>query len=404
MKRLKILMLTRLFPSQAFPSFGTFCLERAKALSVHADVRVMVPTPYYPPWLPGRPDWKKWSAVERTGTAANGVPLTYPRYLSVPGTATWLQGVAMAQSVRRNLRDNYGGWQPDVVDAHFAFPDGYAGVKLAQSLDVPTVVTCHGSDLRQYPSIPIAGGMTRWALRNASRVISVSTDLLHRSQELGCPPERAVFLTNGVDPDKFVVRDKADCRRQLGLPPERKIGVCVGYLIDLKDQSLLVRALADIRQRGESPPLLVLVGDGPNRQRLLDEITQLGLADDVLLAGQRPHAEVAAWMGAADWLLLSSTSEGWATVYFEAMACGRPVLTSNVSSAKDAINQPAYGTVVETRTPHAFALAMQEASARQFDAATLRAYAEQNSWALWSQRAMGIFETLATVPSTKAKN
>jgi len=391
-KRLQVLMLTRLFPSQAFPAFGTFCLERAKALSAHADVRVMVPTPYYPPWLPGKPDWKKWVAVERQVMASPDIPVTYPRYVSLPGTATWLQGVAMADSVRRELASHYGGWRPDVVDAHFAFPDGYAGVKLAQAIGVPSVVTCHGSDLRQYPAIPIAGGMTRWTLRHASRVISVSTDLLRRSTELGCSPERAVFLTNGVDPDKFAVRDKAECRQQLGLPQDRKIGVCVGYLIDLKDQSLLVRAVADIRNGGDSPPLIILVGDGPNRQRLQDEIAQLGLEKDVMLAGQRPHAEVAAWMGAADWLLLCSSSEGWATVYFEAMACGRPVLTSNVSSAKDAICQSAYGTVVEPRTPQAFAQAIQDAARRDFAPATLRAYAEGNSWQLWAQRAMGVFE------------
>jgi teichuronic acid biosynthesis glycosyltransferase TuaC len=393
-KRLKVLMLTRLFPSQAFPNFGTFCLERAKALSAHADVRVMVPTPYYPPWLPGRADWKKWVAVERTGTAADGIPITYPRYLSLPGTATWLQGTAMAQSVRRELTEHHDGWRPDVIDAHFAFPDGYAGVKLGRSIGVPSVVTCHGSDLRQYPDIPIAGGMTRWTLRNADRVISVSSDLLRRSRELGCPPQRTVFLSNGVDPGKFVVRDKADCRQQLGLPQDRKIGVCVGYLIDLKDQSLLVRAVADLRNRGGIPPLLVLVGDGPNRQRLQDEIAQLGLENDVMLVGQRPHAEVAVWMAAADWLLLSSSSEGWATVYFEAMACGRPVLTSNVSSAKDAIHQPEYGTVVEPRTPQAFAQAMLDASQREFDVARIRAYAEQNSWQQWAEHAMDVFSAI----------
>ncbi len=125
-KRLQVLMLTRLFPSQAFPAFGTFCLERAKALSAHADVRVMVPTPYYPPWLPGKPDWKKWVAVERQVMASPDIPVTYPRYVSLPGTATWLQGVAMADSVRRELASHYGGWRPDVVDAHFAFPDGYS--------------------------------------------------------------------------------------------------------------------------------------------------------------------------------------------------------------------------------------------------------------------------------------
>lgn len=387
-------MLTRLFPSRAFPAFGTFCMERARALTAHADVRVMVPTPYYPAWLPGKEAWKKWTRVERQGVMDSNIHVTYPRYASMPGTATWLQGVSMARSVRRELAKHYGGWQPDVIDGHFAFPDGYAAVKLAKQLGVPGVVTCHGSDLRQYPEIPVAGAMTRWTLRQADRVISVSSDLLHRSIALGCPESRAVFLTNGVDPAKFSVRSQRECRTQLGLPLERKIGVYVGFLIDRKDQSLILHALDDIRQQGAPVPLVVLVGDGPNRQRLENEVAALGLQDDVILAGQRRHDEVALWMGAADWLLLSSSSEGWATVYFEAMACGRPVITSNVSSARDAISQPAYGSVVEPRTAAAFAAAMQAAAHTAYDEKMIRQYAEQNSWEKWADNAIRLFGTL----------
>lgn len=393
-KRLKILMLTRLFPSRAFPAFGTFCMERAKALSAHADVRVMVPTPYYPNWLPGKEDWKKWTRVEREGETEGGIRVTYPRYASLPGTATWLQGVAMAHSVRRDLESNYGDWRPDVIDGHFAFPDGYAATRLGYAIGALVVVTCHGSDLRQYPDIPVAGAMTRWTLRHADRVISVSSDLMRRSIELGCPAQRAVFLTNGVDPSKFSVRSQAACRAQLGLPPERKIGVYVGFLIDRKDQSLILRALVELRRRGAALPLVVLVGDGPNRQRLENEVVALGLQNDVILTGQRRHDEVALWMGAADWLLLSSSSEGWATVYFEAMACGRPVLTSNVSSARDAINQAAYGSVVEPRTATAFADAMQAAAQTTYDEKVIRHYAEQNSWEKWADNAIQLFGAL----------
>lgn len=394
MKRLKILMLTRLFPSRAFPAFGTFCVERAKALAAHADVRVMAPTPYYPGWLPGKEDWKKWTRVERQGTVEGNIRVTYPRYASLPGTATWLQGVSMARSVRRELAENYDDWQPDVIDGHFAFPDGYAAVRLGRAIGAPVVVTCHGSDLRQYPEIPVAGAMTRWTLRHADRVISVSSDLLRRSIELGCPANHAVFLTNGVDPSKFSVRAQGECRARLGLPPDRKIGVYVGFLIDRKDQSLILHALVEIRRQGAPVPLVVLVGDGPNRQRLENEIVALGLQNDVILAGQRRHDEVALWMGAADWLLLSSSSEGWATVYFEAMACGRPVLTSNVSSAKDAIHSPEFGMVVEPRTATAFAAAMQAAAQTTYDENAIRHYAEQNSWENWADNAIQLFSSL----------
>jgi glycosyltransferase involved in cell wall biosynthesis len=146
-------------------------------------------------------------------------------------------------------------------------------------------------------------------------------------------------------------------------------------------------------------PLIVLVGDGPNRLRLQDEAARLRLTEHVVFAGSRPHAEVATWMGAADWLLLSSEYEGWPTVYFEAMACGRPVLTSNVSSAKDAICGPEYGKVVEPRTPEAFAKAMMEASVSSYDASAIRAYAELHSWAHWAEATMNVISDAMRRPN-----
>ena len=391
MTRLKVLMLTRLFPSREFPTLGTFCLERAVALADHVDLRVMVPTPWFPAWIRGPQKWRRYGRVERRGEPASGVHATYPRYLSIPAVATWSQGLAVAVAVRRELK-TYGGWMPDVIDGHFAFPDGYAAVALARSLGRPATVTCHGSDLRLYPALKVTGSMVRSTLVTADRVISVSSDLMRRSVSLGCPQARAVFLTNGVDPAKFAVQDKAHCRRKLGLPLDRHIGVCVGFLIDRKDQSLIVKATAEIVRRGLQPPLVVLVGDGPNRERLQNEVVALGVSEHVLMVGQRPHAEVADWMGAADWLVLTSESEGWATVYFEAMACGRPVLTSNVSSAMDAVGKPEFGRVVEPRTAQAFANAMVAAAEREFEPSVLRTYAEAHSWSQWSDQARALFD------------
>ena len=158
--RPKILMVTRLFPSARLPSFGTFCAERARALSRHADVRVMVPTPWCPPGLRSGP-WAKWSQVERARVTAEGIPVSYPRFATIPKTGTWIQGASMARSVAKEYRRRHGDWVPDLVDGHFAFPDGYAAAKLARHLAAPSVVTCHGSDLLKYPSIPIAGRMLR---------------------------------------------------------------------------------------------------------------------------------------------------------------------------------------------------------------------------------------------------
>jgi len=395
MEKRKVLMLTRLFPSTAHPTLGTFCLERAKALAKVADVRVMVPTPYFPRGVPAPKEWRRWSEVESECELEGSIRVSYPRYFSMPKIATFSQGLAMAYSVSRDLKARYAGWRPDVIDGHFAFPDGYAAVRLGREIGCPTVVTCHGADLRVYHSHTIVSSMLGWTLRKADRVVAVSSDLKRRSIAFGCPEENTVFLSNGVDPGKFALRAKSACRERLGLPQERKIGAYVGCLSDRKNQSLVIRAVDEIRKRGHVPPLVVLVGGGPNRRRLEQEIAGLGLGGHVLLAGERPHEEVALWMGAADWLVLSSDYEGWATVYFEAMACGRPVVTSNVSSAKDAVCKPDYGNVVEPTTHEAFATALIEASAKDYDAGLIRAYAEEHSWKHWADQAMAVFEKAA---------
>lgn len=396
MKRLKILMLTRLFPSSAQPTLGTFCLERARALAQVADVRVMVPTPYFPSWIKISKQWSVWSEVEREGTLEEGIRTTYPRYFLVPKLGTFLQGISISHCAYQNYLSDYEDWVPDIIDGHFAFPDGYAAVNLATKIGCKSVVTCHGADLRVYPGLMFVDKMLAQTFQRAGRVISVSSDLMKRSIALGCPPENARFLTNGVDPAKFSLRAKSECRKRLNLPLDRKIGVYVGFLIDRKNQSLVIQSIAEIRKRGLVPPLIVLVGDGPNLQRLQHEVQVLRLEQDVFFAGQKAHDEVPVWMGASDWLILSSDYEGWATVYFEAMACGRPVLTSNVSSAKDAICKPEYGCVVDPCTSEAFASALLDASSREYDEHLIRQYAEEHSWEKWAKSAMLIFDEIGS--------
>ena len=318
MKRPRILMVTRLFPSRAFPTNGTFCAERARALARYADIRVIVPTPYFPGHCPGPVSWRRFAAVERDGTTAEGLAVSYPRYISVPKLATWTQGLCMAHAVSRDFARWRADWTPDVIDSHYAFPDGYAGVRLARALNRPSLVTCHGSDVLKYPSAFNVGRMMLWTFQHATRVISVSRALQRRSMQLGCPESNALFLTNGVDTHRFLPRSKLECRRRLGLPPEGALAACVANLIPLKNQAVLIRALGHMRRAGQVPPHLALVGDGPHRPKLERLAREEGVAEFVFFAGRRPYDEVSYWMGAADWLVLSSHSEGWPTVYFEA--------------------------------------------------------------------------------------
>ena len=264
--------------------------------------------------------------------------------------ATWLQGLTMAMGARRRLGEDV--WRPQIIDSHFAYPDGFAAVMLARRTRSKCVITCHGSDLVKYPPLRWTGKMLRWALSQADRVIAVSPALRGEALKLGCPAARSVVLPNGVDCRLFEPRDRHECRRQLGLEAQGPLAVCVGGLDSNKNQGVLLRALAALGAGGGPQVRLALVGEGPRRKALQKLAGKLGVASRVIFAGQQEYSRVAVWMAAADWLVLASFREGWPTVYHEAMACGRPVITSGVAAARYAVCDQELGIVVRENTPH----------------------------------------------------
>jgi len=108
------------------------------------------------------------------------------------------------------------------------------------------------------------------------------------------------------------------------------------------------------------------------------------VTEDVTFAGARPYAEVPQWMSASDWVLLASHREGWPTVYFEAMACGRPVLTANVAVAKTVIDREDLGLVLEDNSPSAWTAALESARARKWNEQLIRQAALGHSWKQWA--------------------
>ncbi len=318
--------------------------------------------------------------------------------------ATFHQGLTLGRAVRAEFDKHYGDWIPDVIDSHFAFPDGYVAMKLAAHIGCGYTITCHRSGLEIYPKLMFVGPMIRKALSRADRVLAVSPYLRDKAVTLGCDDDRAVFVPNGVDTDMFSPADKAVARRELGLPADGPLAVCVGYLIKRKNQTVLIEALSKIRSRGDVPPRLALVGAGPIEGQLRQLADKLQVADLVHFAGGRPYEEIPKWMAAADWLVLSSLNEGWPTVYFEAMGCGRPVISSKVEAATDAIYRDEFGLVVSDNTADGFAEAFTRAMATQYDPRAIRSYAAKHSWPSWAETATGIIEQIRSQRSAGNPN
>lgn len=392
---LRILTLSQMYPNPLQPTLGTFIEQRCKALAELTDVRVAAPLPYFPA-VKGFGRFSRIAKIKSVARSADGLMVMHPRYLMLPRTATWLQGPTMARSLDNLFAGRRSNWRPDVIDAHFAFPDGYAGVQLARRLGCLCTITCHGGDLALYPSIPLVGGMIRSTLGKAAAVIAVSPALRDAAVGLGCPDERAKVLPNGVDCRQFVLRDQADCRQQLGLQADVPLAVCVGSLIERKNQIVLLEALAQLRRQWGLRVNLALVGQGPLREFLGRRAAELGLEQQVIFAGNQSYDQVPLWISAADWLVLASHREGWATVYHEAMACGRPVITSNVDAAPFAVCSEELGLVVPDLTAGAFSAALHKASLREYNPQHIRDHARQHDWRNWAANYMNILADLSS--------
>jgi glycosyltransferase involved in cell wall biosynthesis len=139
---------------------------------------------------------------------------------------------------------------------------------------------------------------------------------------------------------------------------------------------------------------LIIVGGGPERTRLLALARRLELADRVQILEPMPQRRLAALYSAADVLLLASSREGWPNVLLESMACGTPVVATDVGGVREIVSTPSVGEVVSDRSIDSMVAAVKRLLSRTSDRYLIRQYAEQFSWDAISRGQLEIFQTL----------
>ncbi|MFI0940819.1 glycosyltransferase [Streptomyces sp. NPDC021020] len=283
-----------------------------------------------------------------------------------PGPRLAREVAAAARAVREA--------RPDLVHLHSA-KAGLAG-RLALRGALPTVFQPHAwsFDAVGGPTARAARAWERYAARWADRVLCVS-DAERRAGLAAGVRARWAVVRNGVDLARFTpAADPAAVRAALpalsDTGPGTPLVVCVGRLCPQKGQDVLLRAWPAVAA-AMPEARLVLVGDGPDRPRLL-----AGAGPGVLLAGAA--RDTVPWYQAADVVVLPSRWEGMALAPLEAMACGRPVVTTDVSGAREALHPRDVGDcVVPVGDPAALAAALLRLLANRplRTAASLRALA-----------------------------
>lgn len=391
-----LLVYSSLFPSPVQPNAGVFVRERMFRVGAHLPIVVVAPTPWFPFQSVLRMFKPHFRPMPPAHQQQDGVDVWYPRYFSIPGVFKQWDGVFMALSTYAMVKRLRQAGRADIIDAHFAYPDGYAATLLGRWLKVPVAITLRGTEAR-HARTPALVGPLKKALQRATRLIAVSSELKRVALELGADPARTLVVGNGVDISKFQPHPKDQARAKLGIAPHARVLISVGGLVERKGFHRVIPLLPELLKTYPDLVYLIVGGasaEGDNRAELEKMVAELGLGPHVRFLGPKPHDALAEVLSAADVFVLATRAEGWANVFLEAMACGVPVVTTDVGGNREVVCRSELGEVVPFGDAQALSKALQAALRAQWNAARIRQYAQENAWPHRVQVLLDVFRTM----------
>ena len=396
-----LLVLSSLFPSEAQPQAGVFIRERMFRVAREVPVVVVSPQPWFPLlWLIRlfRPGYRM-PVPEHSQQA--GVDVFYPRFLAVPGVLRRFDGWLMARGAAATVRRLVEERGINLIDAHFAYPDGYAAAVLSRRFGLPYTVTLRGTEVRM-SRLPALRKRLVTALNGAAQVITVANSLRDTVLKAGAEGSKITRVGNGVDTQRFRVLDRQQARAELGIKPEADVMISVGGLVPRKGFHRIIELLPELLHRNPRLHYIIVGGASPEgdfAEQLREQAMRGGVAESVSFLGPVEPEKLAVPLSAADVFVLATENEGWANVFLEAMACGLPVITTTVGGNAEVVCNESLGTLVPFGDAAAMADAIEDAIQRSWDRAAIRRHAEANDWSSRIDSLVAIFRrAVADVP------
>lgn len=378
----RLVVFCSLYPSQVRPNAGVFIRERMSRVAAHCPLVVVSPVPWFPLQCLVRlwkPDYRPQPACYEQ---QSGIHIYFPRFLSMPGLFRTMDGFFMAIGALPLLFKLKKDFAFNLIDAHFAYPDGYAATLLGNWFRVPVTITLRGTEV---PLSKIPGRRERLlkALQRAARVFSVSESLKRHVVGLGAESEKIAVIGNGVDTTKFFAVDKVEARRQLELADDAQVLISVGGLVDRKGFHRVIEILPGLMEKHPRLVYLIVGGaspEGNNRAKLEQQVESLGLTQQVRFLGAMASNDLHVPLSASDVFVLATANEGWANVFLEAMACGLPVVATDVGGNREVVSDSTLGAIVPFGEPDALSRAIDDALKSDWNRQTILDYAADNAW------------------------
>lgn len=382
---MKILTFTTLFPNTVHAHHGIFTETTLKHQLATTEISATVVAPV--PWFPSRrPVFGRYSDFARIPRFERriGVDVHHPRYFLPPKVGMNLAPFVLAKAALPVMKKIEATQGFDVIDAHYFYPDGVAAALLGKYFDKPVIVSALGTDINLIPKFRLPREMIKWAGKRTSAMITVCDALKHEMVNMGMEGEKIFPLRNGVDLEFFHQVDRDRARSELGI--EGFTLLSVGHLDPRKGHDRTISALRHL------PDLkLIIVGGGADLSKLQKLAADEGVSDRVRFVPPVPQAQLRIYFSACDALVLASSREGWANVLLEAMACGTPVVASNVWGTPEVVQSPEAGVLFLENSAAGIADGVKRLLRNFPVRAATRAYAERFGWGATTAGQIGLF-------------
>lgn len=344
---MKILVISHMYPSRKKGVYGIFVHKHIKALiNQGCEVKVISPVPYVPfPLRYIKQKWRDYDDIPKKDII-EGVEVYYPRYIDFPKSFMFAySGYFMYLGINNIIKKIYKDWKFDIIHSHVGLPDGFAGMLVNKHYKLPNIVTIHGQDFQHtiHKNERCKKNLYK-ALEKSNKVITVSNKLKNIVDSENFS-DRVVVINNGID-----LKDCTNLSLGLGhsYGVDENTVLSASNLIKTKGIDLNIKAISLLITKYPNIKYLI-IGDGPEKEKLKSLVDELGLKDNVFFLGKLPHEEVMKYMSIVNIFCLPSWEEGFGVVYIEAMAHGKPTIGVKGEGIEDVIVSGENGFLVN---PH----------------------------------------------------
>lgn len=365
------------------PHFRTFIREQAVLIQPFFNsAQVILPKPHFSKLILRMPLInKRFSFLKVMGEANETTPnfqSKFPKFFTLPlGVIQKRNCYLISKSCISSMGEDRVNF--DLIHAHF-LDCGFVGAKLKALYNKPLVVTAHGGDFYDLPFKDIwYYNLARYVLNEADQVITVSKSNEQKLLLLGLSPKKIHVISNGYDDTLFKPMSSIAARRTLNLPLDKKILLSVGNLVNIKGHTYLLEAMNHVVKKRKDV-ILCVIGTGPLYDSLRKKTKRLNLGGHVFFFGGRKHEEIPLWMNACDIFVLPSLMESFGVVSLESMACGKPVIGTDVGGIPEVIARKDLGILVKPSDPKSLCDGIFCALDRVWMADVLIDYVKKFAW------------------------